>query len=78
MNLTYIANKIIAKKPSILQGFGISFGLGMTYFSLLVIIPLIALFGFCISKCAGYRRVWCGGGGERENHRTNYHDAFIH
>ena len=42
MNLSYIANKIIAKKPSILQGFG----LGMTYFSLLVIIPLIALFAF--------------------------------
>ncbi len=46
MNLSYIANKIFAKKPSILQGFGLSFGLGMTYFSLLVIIPLIALFAF--------------------------------
>lgn len=42
MNLSYIANKSFAKKPSILQGFG----LGMTYFSLLVIIPLIALFAF--------------------------------
>ena len=111
MNLTYITQKIFAKKPSILQGFGLSFGLGMTYFSLLVIIPLIALFafsfklewakfveiisdsqvlsalkfslstaliGFCISICAGYRRVWRGGGGERENHRANYHDAFIY
>lgn len=46
MNLSYIANKSFAKKPSILQGFGLSFGLGMTYFSLLVIIPLIALFAF--------------------------------
>ena len=41
-----ILQKIFYKKPSILQGFGLSFGLGMTYFSLLVLIPLIALFAF--------------------------------
>ena len=41
-----ILRKIFYKKPSILQGFGLSFGLGMTYFSLLVLIPLIALFAF--------------------------------
>lgn len=41
-----ILQKIFYKKPSILQGFGLSFGLGMTYFSFLVLIPLIALFAF--------------------------------
>ncbi len=40
--------KFFYKKPTILPGFGLSFGLGMTYFSLLVLIPLIALFAFSV------------------------------
>ncbi len=38
--------KFLQTKSSILRGFGLSFGLGVSYFSLLVLIPLGALFFF--------------------------------
>lgn len=41
-----ISQKFFFKKPSILRGFGLSFGLGVGYFSFIVLIPLCALFVF--------------------------------